>query len=114
MANLNLTSGTLDVVAEQGKTWTVALRFPTGTDLTGFDARWQMRTSAQASQVTLDATLGSGITIDSNVLTLTVPSTVTALVEARRYVHGFELVEPSGTKPSFVDGSWTVQASVVR
>lgn len=115
MANLALTPAKLDVVAERGKTWTVNLRLPEDTDLSGFHVRWQMRTSLDAASPTLDfSDTTQGITIADNIITLTVPATATALLSVGRYVHGFELIEPSGSKPPFISGNWSVESGAVR
>lgn len=119
MANLSIVSGALDIIAAQGKTWTIVVTVKDGggnlIDFTGYSARWQVRSEASSSTPVLSLTNGSGITLGANgVITLTASAAQTAAIPASGYVHEIELTDPSGAKPPFLAGSLKVVAEVVR
>jgi hypothetical protein len=115
MSDLALTSDVLNIVAEQGKDWEFLVTIEGNVNLAGYRVRWQLRTSADDADIVLERDSASGeITIIGDSFTFLVPAAVTASVTARRYVHGFELIEPDGGKPPFIAGTFTVQPGVVR
>lgn len=119
MARLNLEPARLDLTVTQGKTWAFVftLNDPAGEplDLDGYTATWAVRAFATAAgDPIVAATVGDGVTIDGNTITVAVPPEDTADVPQGRYVHEIELVEPSGHRPPFVGGRLTVFPEVVR
>lgn len=118
MATLSITAGTLDINAQQGKTWriVVTVRDAAGqlVNFTGYSARWQVR-SIHSGDAVLDLSVGSGITLNSSgVITLVASAAQTAAIVPSSYVHEIELTEPSGGVPPFLAGRLVVAAEVVR
>ena len=119
MTALSITPGTLDITATQGKTWSIVITVRDNAgelkDLTGYTARWQVRSSAGDSKKVLSLTTGSGITLTSQgLITLTATAAQTSAIPASNYVHEIELTEPGGAIPPFLAGKLVVQAEVVR
>ena len=109
MANLDLTGGTLNVTAAQGKTWAFRLAFPAGTNLTGYDCHWAMADTPGGTAI-LSAGTGTGITMGGTAgyIDFEIASTATAGAAVGSYIHEFELTEPGGDKPGFIRGTWNV------
>lgn len=120
MTALNITPGTLDIKAAQGKTWTMVITVRDGLgnlkDLTGYAARWQVRATAGASKPVLSlSSEEAGITLSSaGLMTITATAAQTRTIPASNYVHEIELTEPGGAIPPFLAGKLTVTAEVVR
>ncbi len=119
MANLSIVSGVLDIIASQGKTWTISITVrDAGNNLvnfTGYSARWDVRVNPYSVDTVLSLSNGSGITLTANgVITLTATAAQTADIPASSYVHEIELTDPTGAKPPFLAGNLKVVAEVVR
>jgi len=117
MATLKLTSGQLNVTAEAGTTWRLALtcRDESGEllDLTGFACVWSLWRSKGAPPL-LTATTEDHLTLMPGKvpaqIALVIPASVSK-IPAQGYAHRFTLTEPSGATPPFIAGSWKVVSS---
>lgn len=113
MAELSILPGTLNVRAQKGKTWTVpfTIRDDTGAlvNLTGYSIAWALSESFGAAAL-LSATTSDYLTLNGALGTgsLSIPPSITVGIAVGNYVHEFELTEPSGGKPPFITGLWTV------
>ena len=116
MTTLTITNGTLDVKAQQGKTWRIhiALTDSSNAPITATDVKWQARSSSADATKVIDLTTSNGITIGTGTIDLVVTSTVTAAISAGKYVHEIELHTSSTEVPPFLSGVLTVLPEVVR
>lgn len=119
MANLSISPGVLHITAMQGKTWSIVVTVKDSAgqlfDLTGYSARWQVRSTVGTKPVVLDLQVGSGITIDpAGLIQITATPEQTAAINPSNYRHEIELVEPDGTVPPFLAGNLLVQSEVVK
>ena len=76
----------------------------TPIDLTGFDARMQIRPSIHSSLVIADLTVGNGLSISGvdGQLTINIPDTFTT--EYSKGVYDIELIDGSGSATMLIGG----------
>lgn len=116
MTTLTITNGTLDIVAQQGKTWRIHLVITDslGAAVTPTDCKWQVRSSSSDATKLVDLAVGSGITISTGVVDIVATATVTAALLAGKFVHEIEIHTSSTEVPPFLSGYLTVLPEVVR
>jgi hypothetical protein len=120
MAELSITPGSLNITAQQGKTWRVELTVTDSdgglVDLDGYSASWQARLNSNAEDTLFSVTSASGISLGGSAGTITalLSDELTATFPTRTYVHEFELEQPNGEKSPFLAGTLTVTAEFVR
>jgi hypothetical protein len=111
---------TLDLLIPQGATWSVVLRWKAdnaNVNLTGYTARMQLRTSAEAITTLEDLTTeNGGITLGgtAGTITLSLTATETAALPATRAVYDLELISSGGTVTRLVEGVVTITRNITR
>jgi len=83
------------------------------TDLTGYTAAGQIRKHYESSDSTA-FTVSFGSPRSDGQVTLSLTRTVTANIEAGRYVYDVELTSPANTRSRLVEGIVTVTPEVTR
>lgn len=117
---MGATPGLLNLTFSQGATWKLALAYNNGDgtpiDLTNYTARMQARPSYTSSDVALNLTNGSGITLGgtAGTINLLVSATTTAAIGAAQYVYDMELVSASGEVTRLIEGTLVVTPEVTR
>lgn len=114
--------GRYDMTIWQGATFQRVFTWRVGTpaanvNLTGYTARMQLRTAANAATPVLEATTENGrITLGgaAGTITLNLSATVTAALPANQYAYDLELVSGSGQVTRLIEGFTTVDAEVTR
>ena len=114
--------GRYDMTIWQGATFQRVFTWRVGTpaanvNLTGYTARMQLRTAANAATPVLEATTENGrITLGgaAGTITLNLPATVTVALPANQYAYDLELVSGSGQVTRLIEGFTTVDAEVTR
>lgn len=114
--------GRYDMTIWQGATFQRVFTWRVGTpaanvNLTGYTARMQLRTAANAATPALEATTENGrITLGgaAGTITLNLSATVTAALPANQYAYDLELVSGSGQVTRLIEGFTTVDAEVTR
>jgi hypothetical protein len=111
---------TLDLLIPQGATWSVVLRWKddnANVNLTGFTARMQLRTSAEAVTTLEDLTTeNGGITLggSAGTITLALTASETAALPATRAVYDLELISSGGIVTRLVEGVATITRNITR
>ena len=96
-------------------TWTNPAKAP--INLTGFTARMQVRTAANAASTILELTTENGrISLGgvAGTVNLTVAANVTANLTPSLYVYDLEVVSGGGEVTRLVEGNFNVKAEVTR
>ena len=116
--------GVLDLDMWQGASWDYTLTWKTGgtaVNLTGYNARLQVRETYDAGTAVMSLTAGTGITLGgtAGTIILEASSTATAGVDAtppgpQQYVYDLELVSPAGIVTRLVEGRMLVYPEVTR
>ena len=116
--------GYLDLNCFQGATFDYTLTWTTGgtaVNLTGYNARMQVRETYDSTTPVLSLTAGTGITIGGTAGTIgiTAHATATAGIPAQppgpqQYVYDLELVSGSGEVTRLVEGRMLVYPEVTR
>lgn len=85
-------------------------------NLTGWQARMQVRTSVTASSTILNLTNGSGITLGgaAGSIEIHLTATQTAALVAGTFVYDLELVSPTGEVDRKLKGAFVVDPEVTR
>jgi len=115
------TPGKLNLVAYQGASWDYTLTWLAGgsaVDLTGYDARMQVRESYDSEHVILDLVAGTGITLGGTAGTiyLEADATTTAAFDGvpnKQFIYDLEL-ENAGVVTRLVEGTFTINPEVTR
>lgn len=111
--------GNLDLNMYQGANWDYELTWNTGgtpVNLTGYDARMQMRRSDDTALPVLSLSAGSGITLGGTAGTiyLETDAATTAGIDDGTFVYDLELIDGSGYVTRLVQGNIQVDAEVTR
>jgi hypothetical protein len=116
--------GVLDLNMWQGASWDYTLTWQTGgtaVNLTGYDARMQVRETYDATLPVLSLTAGTGITLGGTAGTIVLEATATqtAAIDAtppgpQQYVYDLELVSGAGIVTRLVEGRLLVYPEVTR
>jgi hypothetical protein len=115
-------AATVNLVLDQGSTWSQPIAWKTGTpavavDLTGYSARAQVRSSASSATTLLSLTDSNGgiaITTSTGTMTLSATAAQTAAIPAGRYVYDLEAVSGGGIVTRICEGTLTVTPEVTR
>ena len=84
-------------------------------DLTGYSARWQVRTDPAATTAVLAiSTAGGEIVVNGTTLTASVTGAVTALLATGAYYHDLELTTPGGVVTTYLAGILAIKQDVSR
>lgn len=86
-------------------------------NLTGYTVRMQVRASVESTDIIFEASTTDGrivLTGASGYYTLTITAAQSAAIAAGEYVHQIELVNGSGAVERHLQGSFIVDAEVVR
>lgn len=83
-------------------------------NLTGYTARLQVRESADAPTVSLDATEYITLGGAAGTIDIEIPAEETSDLEAGRYVYDLEVESGGGEVTTLIAGSLTVTAEVTR
>jgi hypothetical protein len=111
---------TLDLLIPQGATFSRVIRWKAdnaNVNLTGYTARMQLRTSAEAITTLEDLTTeNGGITLGgtAGTITLSLTATETAALPATRAVYDLELVSSGGVVTRLVEGVVTITRNITR
>lgn len=102
-----------NLVIDQGSTYSVSINLTDDNgdpmDVTGYTSRSQLRKHYTSSNsVSFNTSLATGT------LTLSLTSTVTALIPAGRYVYDAELIDAANNVTRIVEGIVTVTPEVTR
>ena len=115
-------AGTLDLEIEQGATFTKVLTWKDSEDvpinLSGFQARMQIRTTEEAADPPALAltTVNGRIALGgiAGTITLLISATDTSAITAGSYVYDLELESGGGTVTRLVKGAVTVDREITR
>jgi hypothetical protein len=111
---------TLDLLIPQGATFSRVIRWKAdnaNVNLTGYTARMQLRTSAEAITALEDLTTeNGGITLGgtAGTITLSLTATETAALPATRAVYDLELISSGGVVTRLVEGVATITRNITR
>lgn len=113
--------GKLDLVAYQGASWDYTLTWlaaGTPVDLTGYDARMQVRESYDSHDVILNLTAGTGITLGGTAGTIYLEASATTTAgfdptPNKQFLYDLEL-ESAGVVTRLVEGTFTINPEVTR
>lgn len=85
-------------------------------DVTGYSARMQARAEYDSDEVSLDLTVGAGITITVALgkFRVEIPNEATAAMVPGVYVYDLEITTPDGYKRKLVFGKITILAEVTK
>lgn len=114
-----ITPGLYDITCYQGadydKTFTVS-QGGTALDWTGYSARMQVRTGADASATLLSLSNGSGITLGGTAGTvlLTITNAQSAAIPSGSYAYDLELISGSSAVTRLLQGSFILVGNVTR
>ncbi len=114
----------LDLLIEQGATWTHTLIINQGSgeaappaNLTGYTARMQIRAEVESASALIDLTIANGrivITPAEGKIALTISAADTAALDFDVGVYDLELVSPTGHVDRVVQGKVTLSREVTR
>jgi hypothetical protein len=115
------TPGKLDLVAYQGASWDYTLTWLAGgtpVDLTGYQARMQVRESYDSTATILSLTAGTGITLGGTAGTIYLEADATTTagfdgVPNKQFIYDLEL-ENAGIVTRLVEGTFTINPEVTR
>ena len=110
--------GKLDLLMLQGATFTYQLTWTADdqpVDLTGFEARMQVRPNTRSDTVIIEFTDVDGITLggEEGTILLSADADTTAGLPSGKYVYDLEL-DSGGEVTRLVEGSFTIDAEVTR
>lgn len=118
--------GTVDIIAVQGKTWKLVLRYKTNdtpVDLTGWKIRGQIRKSYKAETVTAEWSINEDKSNRSEgLIYLVIPADITKSItcgtspgdSASQYVYDIEAESPDGEITELLRGRIVVLPEVTR
>lgn len=115
------TPGKLNLVAYQGASWDYTLTWLSGgtpVNLTGYQARMQVRESYDSDSTILSLTAGTGITLGGTAGTiyLEASATTTAGFDGtpnKQFIYDLEL-ESAGVVTRLLEGTFTINPEVTR
>ena len=113
-----MTPGKLNLTCPQGSTFDKTLTYKiddSAVDLTGYDARLQVREFHYSDDAVINLSAGSGITLGGSAGTIQVllDATTTEDLNPGNYVYDLELVV-SGTVTRLVEGKFVVTPEVTK
>ena len=115
-------AGIYNITCNQGATFSRTITWRDAAkkaiNITGYQARMQVRSTVDSATVVTELTTTNGrITISGPTLgqlTLTISATDTAAITAGLYVYDLELVSPAGDVNRIIEGNFVVKAEVTR
>lgn len=113
-----MTPGKLNLTCPQGSTFSKTLTYKidnSAVDLTGYDARLQVREFHYSEDPVINLVSGNGITLGGSAGTIDIllSASETEELNAGNYVYDLELVV-SGTVTRLVEGNFVVTPEVTR
>ena len=110
---------TLNLNCWQGASWDYNLTWTlngTAVNLTGWNARMQVRETYDAHTAVLSLTAGTGITLGGTAgsILLEATATQTASISEGQYVYDLELITPGGYVTRLIEGNFVVDPEVTR
>lgn len=118
-----MTAGVLDILVEQGATWTRSLAWettdvpPVPISVVGYLARLMIRKTYRSDlpSLTLTSAVGGGITLTApNQIDILMTATQTASLAMSTGVYDLELEAPDGTVTRLLQGVVTVSPEATR
>lgn len=111
--------GKYNIVCPQGSTYVQQFTYSIDNDpvdLTGYDARMQVREKYVSKTAIVSLDTDSGITLGgaSGTIDVEISSGVTELIVAKDYVYDLELISPSNTVTRLIEGKFIVTPEVTR
>jgi hypothetical protein len=114
-------AGTYNITCNQGATFSRTITWTDSAknaiDITGYTARMQVRTAANAASTVLELTTSNNrISLGgaAGTVTLTVDAATTANLTPALYVYDLELVSGGGVVTRLIEGNFNVKAEVTR
>jgi len=111
-------SGSYNIVARKGSTFRLPMTVRTdGTpwNFTSYTARMQVRRSANDTNILLNLTSPTGITLNSTGrIVLNATATAMTAISAGRYVYDLEVESAGGEVTSIISGRFVVQPEVTQ
>jgi hypothetical protein len=120
MAQLADSPGEYDFIIYQGqdfsRTFTIKDSNGDAIDISGYDARLQVRENKSSSSSVLSLTVGDGLSITgaSGQVTVSLTATETAALDYNGGVYDLELVDGSDVVTRILEGSATLDKEVTR
>ena len=111
MATTRSEAGELDIVMEQGTTFTRTLTVTqdeSPVDFTSHTGRLQVRTRDGAATGVIDLTNGSGLTMNDGSIDIAIAPADTEDLEATDYVYGLEYETSGGAVYPLLKGKFTI------
>ncbi|TXH14228.1 MAG: hypothetical protein E6R03_09740 [Hyphomicrobiaceae bacterium] len=112
-------AGTYNFTIEQGETFSRVITWNDSSNspinLTGYTARMQIRKGGGAPELQISLTTGGGGIVLGGVagtITITIPASDTATMDAKSYVYDLELVSGSGVVTKLLKGIVSVAREV--
>jgi hypothetical protein len=114
-----MSAGTLNLIIEQGATFSRVLNVlqnDIAFNLTGYDARMQIRSQINSSTTLISLAIGSGITIvgASGQITITISAAATAVLSFDSAYYDLEIISPSGVVTRLLQGIVELSREVTR
>ena len=116
-----MSAGALDIVAEQGATFALALLWTDTTDvpidLTGYAARMHVRNVPNASTFVIELTTENGriaLGATAGTINLLIDAETTAALPAGEFVYDIELVQAGDGVTRLLEGAFSIRAEVTR
>ena len=111
--------GKYNIVCPQGSTYVQQFTYSIDNipvDLTGYDARMQVREKyvSKTAIVSLDTDSGIFLGGDEGTIDVEISSGVTELIVAKDYVYDLELISPSNIVTRLIEGKFIVTPEVTR
>lgn len=114
-------SGEYNITAYRGITWQLLITYRDengqGIDLTGYQAKMQVRVNKYATDVIVELSDGNGITLNSPAtgdLSLILTDVQTNAIAAGDYEYDLILTDTAATKLLLVKGAFTVKQPVTQ
>lgn len=116
-----MSAGALDIILEQGATFTLAMVWTDPDDLpinlTGYTARMQVRQMPNVYEVIVELTTENGriaLGGSAGTIDLTIAAADTEALPGGEYVYDLELVSGGGIVTRLVEGACLIPAEVTR
>ena len=115
-----MVAGKYDFIVEKGTDWNQTLTLRDSEhqlmNLTGYDARMQIRSSQSASSTILELTVGSGLTLggSTGTITINVGDSVTSAIDEDSGVYDLELIDTDGKVIRLLEGEVEFKDEVTR
>lgn len=113
-------AGSYNIVCDQGATFSLNLTYEdansNAVNLTGYQARMQVRAQKTSPTTILSLTESSGIALGgaAGTIVIGIDAATTATLESGDYVYDLELVAPSTAVTRLIQGRFRVSGEVTR